>query len=234
MLHVVITEDSPFDRQVLRTGLEEYAAQKQLSLEITEFPDGRELLAQYPENADLIFLDIMMEGMDGLTAARQLRRRDEKVLLVFVTSMVQYAVQGYSVDATDFLVKPVSSTALRLCMDRLLKKLRQEEPLRLRFSNRGGDYQVLASEICYFESLNHRLIVHTPREAIPVDSSLAAAEQMVSGLPFFRCHVSFLVNLQYIDRISGNDVWVNGTPLLISRYRRKDFLEAWAAWLGAR
>ena len=55
---------------------------------------------------------------------------------------------------------------------------------------------------------------------------------MVKALPFFRCHVSYLVNLRYVDRVSGNDVWVNGDRLAISRYRRKDFLETWSAWIG--
>lgn len=54
---------------------------------------------------------------------------------------------------------------------------------------------------------------------------------MTAALPFFRRHVSYLVNLRYVDRISGNDVWVNGERLAISRYRRREFLEAWAAWL---
>lgn len=232
MLHVAITEDSAFDRQVLRACLEEYASEKKLGLRITEYAAGQDLIDRYPDDADLIFLDIMMDSMDGMTTARMIRRRDENVLIVFVTSMVQYAVQGYSVNAADFLVKPVNYTSLKLCLDRVLKRLDTVEPLRLRFSNREGDYRFAASEICYFESLNHKLIVHTTNQSVTVDSSLSAAEKMVEGLPFFRCHVSFLVNLRYVDRISGHDVWVNGDQLLISRYRRKDFLEAWSAWLG--
>ena len=232
MLSIALVEDTAFDRKVLRGCLEEYSRESGQALEIREYTDGSELLEAYPEDLDLIFMDIMMGDMDGLTTARMLRRRDEKVLLVFVTSMVQYAVQGYSVDAMDFLVKPVTYLSLKLCMDRACKRLQQEDPLRLTFSNREGTHSIPAAEITYIESLDHKVIVHTREASLPVDSSLAAAEKLVAALPFFRCHVSYLVNLRYVDRVSGYDVWVNGERLSISRYRRREFLEAWAAWLG--
>lgn len=104
--------------------------------------------------------------------------------------------------------------------------------MRLSFSNREGTHSIPAAEICYVESLDHKVIVHTAEKTLPVDTSLAAVEKMTAALPFFRRHVSYLVNLRYVDRISGNDVWVNGERLAISRYRRREFLEAWAAWLG--
>lgn len=232
MLSIAIVEDSAFDRKVLRDCLEEYGRESGQALAVAEFSDGSALLEHYPEKPDLIFMDIMMNCTDGLTTARMLRRRDEKVLLVFVTSMVQYAVQGYSVDAMDFLVKPISYLPLKLCLDRAVKRLRQDDPQRLSFSNREGTHSIPAADITYIESLNHKVIVHTRTDRLPVDISLAAAEEMTAALPFFRCHVSYLVNLRYVDRVSGSDVWVNGERLSISRYRRKEFLEAWAAWLS--
>ena len=232
MIRIAIVEDAAFDRQVLRDCLREYGQETGTELQITEFTGGSSFLEQYPDNLDLIFMDIMMDGMDGLTTARKLRRRDSRVLLVFVTSMVPYAVQGYSVDAMDFIVKPVTYTGLKLCMDRVVRRLNETAPVRLRFSNREGTHSVDAGEICYIESLEHKIIVHTVQGIIASDMSLATAEKMVNMLPFFRCHVSYLVNLRYVDRISGNDIWVNGDRLAISRYRRKEFLEAWSAWIG--
>ena len=232
MIRIAIVEDAAFDRQVLRDCLREYGQETGTELQITEFTGGTAFLEQNQEDLDLIFMDIMMDGLDGLTTARKLRRRDDKVLLVFVTSMLQYAVQGYSVDAMDFIVKPVTYTGLKLCMDRVVRRLNETTAVRLRFTNREGTHSVDAAEICYIESLEHKIVVHTVQGEIQSDMSLAAAEKMVKALPFFRCHVSYLVNLRYVDRVSGNDVWVNGDRLAISRYRRKDFLEAWSAWLG--
>ena len=232
MLHIALVEDTAFDRQVLRSCLEEYGRETGIGLEIKEFSSGKAFLDYLPESLDLIFMDIVMDEMDGLMVARQLRRRDEKVLLVFVTSMFQYAVQGYSVDAMDFLLKPVTPTAVKLCMDHAFKRLQQNTPVCLSFSNREGTHAIPATDIFYIEALQHRIFVHAKGRTLQVDSSLAAVEKMVTALPFFRCHASFLVNLAYVDRISGNRVWINGEELSISRYRRKDFLDAWAAYLG--
>ncbi len=232
MMHIAIVEDMAFDSKVLKDSLTEYARKNKVEFQITEFTDGSQLLTNYPEHLDLVFMDIMMGEMDGLTTARRLRRRDADVLLVFVTSMVQYAVQGYSVDAMDFLVKPVSYMGVRLCMDRVMKRLQRETTQKISFSNRDGIHSLSVSEICYFESLNHKVMVHTLEEKIPVDLSLAEAEKLVSSHPFFRCHASFLVNLQYIDQVKGNDVWVHGDRLAISRYRRKEFLDAWSQWMS--
>lgn len=232
MIRIAIVEDSAFDRQVLRDCLREYVQETGTELQVTEYTGGQAFLEQDAGQKDLVFMDIMMEGMDGLTTARLLRRRDDRVLLVFVTSMVQYAVQGYSVDAMDFIVKPVTYTGVKLCMDRAVRRLNDLSPLRLCFTNREGTHSVDASEVCYIESLEHKIVVHTTQGKIQSDMSLAAAEKMVKSMPFFRCHVSYLVNLRYVDRVSGNDVWVNGDRLAVSRYRRKEFIEAWSAWIG--
>ena len=232
MFSVAIVEDSAFDRKILRDCLERYTAETGTAFSVTEYGSGEEFLESCAEAPALVFMDIVMEELDGLSTARRMRLKNEKSLLIFVTSMMQYAVQGYSVDAMDFLIKPVSYPLFKLSMDRAQKKLRQESPARLSFSNREGEWSVPASEVCYIESLDHKIFVHTTEHSIPVDGSLAAMEKLTASLPFFRCHVSYLVNLAHVERVSGNDVWVHGERLSISRYRRREFLEAWTAWLG--
>ena len=232
VIHVAIVEDAAFDRKILRDCLAQYTAETGEAFDTTEYSSGEDFLSRCSGEPELIFMDIVMEELDGLSTARRLRLKNEKSLLIFVTSMLQYAVQGYSVDAMDFLVKPVSYPIFKLCLDRAVKKLRQDSPQRLSFSNREGSWSVPASEIFYIESLDHKIYVHTADRVLPVDGSLAAVEAMVAALPFFRCHVSYLVNLAYVERVSGNDVWVHGERLAISRYRRREFLDAWSAWLG--
>ena len=232
MILVAIVEDTAFDRKVLRDCLKQYEAETGAAFQVWEYADGQAFLDQCPQAPDLIFMDIVMGQLDGMSTARKLRLQNEKSMLIFVTSMLQYAVQGYSVDATDFLVKPLSYPIFKLCMDRAVKKLRQDAPARLSFSNREGSFAIPAAELCYVESLDHKVFLHTMEKTIPVDTSLAAVEKLVATLPFFRCHVSYLVNLAHVERISGNDVWVHGDRLAISRYRRTEFLDAWSAWLG--
>ena len=232
MITLALVEDTAFDRRMLRDCIDQYSMETGTSFTITEYNNGRDFLDHCHDAPDLIFMDIVMDEMDGMSTARKLRQTNDSSLLVFVTSMLQYAVQGYSVDAMDFLVKPVSYPLFKLCMDRVVKKLQQNAPALLRFSNRDGSWSIPAAEISYIESLDHKIYVHTKDRMLPVDGTLAAMEKQVASLPFFRCHVSYLVNLAFVERISGNDVWVNGERLSISRYRRKDFLDAWSAYVG--
>ena len=229
-----IVEDMAFDRKILQDLLHQYGEETGAAFRVREYESGESFLSAGEEDPpDLIFMDIMMKEKDGMTTARQLRRDNDQSLLIFVTSMVQYAVQGYSVDATDFLVKPLNYPVFKLCMDRVMRKLRLNGKDLLSFSNREGTWTVPVRDICYIESLDHKVYVHTIDRVLTVDSSLAALEKQCAGLSFFRCHVSYLVNLAFVERISGNDVWVNGDRLSISRYRRRDFLDAWSAYIGA-
>lgn len=232
MYHIAIVEDSAFDRKQLTEFLQKYEKETGENFQIDLFSDGDELIKNYPSGLDILFLDIMMERMDGLKTARLVRRMDDRVILFFVTSMVQYAIQGYRVDAMDFLVKPVSYMGLKVRMDRARLRLRKRETLCLEIRSTDGLRSVSAADICYLETCNHRVVIHTKTEAIPANCSLRSLEQELVGMPFFRCHTSFLVNLNYVDKIQGNDVWVGGEKLFVSRYRRKDFLDAWAAFLG--
>lgn len=232
MLRIAVVEDAPFDQKMLVDCLQEYEAETGTKMQILVYSGGEKLLEQYPEHLDILFMDIMMGDMDGLKTARLVRRQDDKVILIFVTSMIQYAIQGYSVDAMDFIVKPVSYTGIKLRMDRALCRLQQSAPAHVEITGQDGTYQVDARDICYIETFNHKVIVHTKTQVIPANASLHFFEKQLEKLPFFRCHTSFLVNLSYVDKIQGNDIWVNGQLLSISRYRRKEFLEAWSAYLG--
>jgi DNA-binding LytR/AlgR family response regulator len=232
MVHVAIVEDSAFDQKILVDCLKEYESETGTKMQITVYSSGEKLVEHYPKQLDILFMDIMMGEMDGLRTARLVRRQDEKVILIFVTSMIQYAIQGYGVDAMDFVVKPVSYTGIKIRMDRALYKLQQAAPIHLEIVNADGIYQVNANDICYLETFNHKVIVHTKDQVIPANASLRSFEKALEKLPFFRCHTSFLVNLQYVDKIQGNNIWINGQLLSISRYRRKEFLEAWSTYLG--
>lgn len=232
MYRIAIVEDSAFDRKHLTEFLRRYEKETGETFAIDFFSDGDELIKNYPSELDILFLDIMMERMDGLKTARIVRRMDDRVILFFVTSMVHYATQGYSVDALDFLVKPISYMGLKVRMDRARLRLQKKASFCLEIHNSEGIRSVSVNDICYLETCNHRVVVHTKTETIPANCSLRSLEQQLASMPFFRCHTSFLINLNYVDKIQGNDVWVNGEKLFVSRYRRKDFLDAWAAFLG--
>ena len=94
MIRVAIAEDMEFEREALLRHLRRYEQERGEAFSCTVFENGEELLRGYGEGFDLLLLDVAMPRVDGLTAARRIRRQDEKVVILFITSMVQYAVQG--------------------------------------------------------------------------------------------------------------------------------------------
>lgn len=231
MYKVAIVEDIAFERKTLFEYLRRYEEKEQISFQIYTFQDGAELISNYPEGLDILLMDIGMEHVDGIKAARLVRRKDERVVLIFVSSMVQYGIQGYSVDAMDFIVKPVSYMGLKMRLDRALLRLNKNSSKRIQVRSEDTLFQLDISDIYFVETYNHKVIVHTKDRALPVNVSMHVLEEELKGFPFFRCHNSFLVHLKYIDKIQENDIWINGQVLSISRYRRKEFLEAWASYI---
>ena len=107
-MKIAVVEDEREYREVLKEYLSRYEEQKNLTFEVIEFTNAISFLENYAPVYDVVFMDIRMKYMDGMTAAHKLREADPNAVLVFVTSLTQYAVEGYSVDATDYIVKPVS------------------------------------------------------------------------------------------------------------------------------
>ena len=106
MFKVLIVEDTPAEADVLRGFLARYAAEKRLELNVETLGSALEFI-EARRAADLVLMDIDMPGINGMEAAQIMRGYDAQTPLIFVTNLAQYAVRGYSVDALDFVVKPV-------------------------------------------------------------------------------------------------------------------------------
>ncbi len=177
-------------------------------------------------------MDIEMPGMDGMAAARKLRERDEDMCLIFVTKLFQYAIEGYSVRAMDFLVKPVTPEKLAPKLERALQTIDRRR--RTRIAVQAGEMTkwLDTAEILYVEVMNHTLYYHMKEESFSAYGTIKESEQKLAPLGFARCSNSFLVNLRYVDAISGSEVLIGGDRLPIGRTKRREFLQRMAEFAG--
>ena len=107
MFRIGIAEDDPSFQKTISEYIERYQKEKNIDIQASFFQDGNELVFKYEPIYDVLLLDIEMPKMNGMDAAREIRKRDQRVLIIFITNMAQYAINGYEVGALDFVLKPI-------------------------------------------------------------------------------------------------------------------------------
>lgn len=208
----------------LSVCLSEYMKQKKCACQISLFPTGRALL-QWQEPFDVLFLDIRMERPDGMETAKRLRARGFRGLLIFITVLRDTVFEAFTVNACDYLLKPVSEQKFRQTMDRVFQALQQEENILIQ---KGCDVQVVPSaDILYGEVIGRKIYLHcTDNRIIDYYNRLELLEQRLPRR-FFRCHRSYLINLSQVRGYSkGTVTLADGSCVPVSRARREALLQA--------
>lgn len=225
-MNVAIVEDETEAAEALVRCLRRYEKESGEAFEIAVFSNAITFLEGYRAVYDLVFMDIKMPYMDGMTAAEKLRETDGAVNLIFVTNLMQYAVQGYRVEAADFIVKPVDYCGLKLALVRVRDRLEKSGNSRsLLISVSGRKTRILTDSILYVEVLRHDLTYHTQMGIFRTYGSLSEAKKQLTLEDGFSCISScYLVNMRYVREVDGRDVRVGEEILQASFRMQKPFV----------
>ena len=234
MLKIAIVEDERECQEALIEQLRKYEKEKNDAFMVRIFKDGIDILDDYSADYDLIFLDIHMKYQDGMTTAKKIREVDADTQIVFITALAQYAIEGYKVNALDFILKPVVYEQLAMTMDKVLavtSKYRKEKLLLV--ADGESRCKISTEDIHYIEVVNHDMFFYTKekvysRHGIP----LKTMADELADCYFVKSGQSQLVNLKYVDEVKKDTVYVEGTQIFLSRSRKKEFLEALADYVG--
>lgn len=232
MLRVAVAEDNESYRHQLESYLTRYSREHEVELECVCFSDGLQLVRDYQPEYDIVLLDIMMPDLDGMTAAEQIRQVDEKVVLIFITQMAQYAIQGYSVGALDYLLKPVYYETFDLKFTRAVNRVRSRAGGQINLILPSGIKRLRTQDIYYVEIQNHMLHYYTREGEFSLRGTLAAVEKELGSYHFARCSNWYLVNLAHVSEVNKDVVTVAGSQLSISRRQRATFLSAVTNYVG--
>ena len=226
MFRAAIVEDSDSDRELLESYLE-----KSGGFIVSKFSSAVDFLTGYQPVYDLVFMDIEMPCIDGMSAARRLRKVDDAVALVFVTNLARYAINGYEVDALDYVLKPLGYEAFSLKIRKILNYFNSVPGQSILLSFRGQYKRLPVSDIYYVEICAHNVIFHTVNGQEQSYGTLKEIKDVLSGKGFSLCNRCYLVNLRHVKGINGYSVTVGDEELQISRLQKKDFSDAFKAFV---
>lgn len=232
MVRIAVVEDDSVSAELLVKYLHRYEREKETQFEISFYTDGMNFISDYQADLDIIFMDIEMPYMDGMTAARKLREMDESVCLIFVTNMAKYAIKGYEVAALDFMVKPVKYFNFTMKLERALRQRKNNQRAEVKLPIEEGKRRLTVSDILYVEVSNHTLIYHTTEGKVQLRGTITGAEAELGEKNFARSSNSFLINLAKVTAVGKNFVKVGSEELSLSRSKKEDFMKKLTNFLG--
>ena len=232
MIRVAIVEDDAEVQGVLQEYVRRYTRQYGTEFEVTVFADGMDILEDYRAVYDIIFLDVEMKHLDGMTTAERIRQMDADVILIFITNMAQYAIRGYSVGALDYVLKPVPYFAFSQQLLKAVARLEKRAKHYLTVPVEGGLRRLDTASIYYLESEGHRVHFYTDEGDFSAPGALKAFEEKLADCPFARCNSGYLVNLAQVRELRQSTVQVGPCELQVSRPKRKAFLAALTDYIG--
>ena len=223
MFRVAICDDSPADLQILHRYLDEF--KNAVPLEIVSYGDGKELADDYKEKNtfDLIILDMMMEPLNGIETARRIRKTDPDVTLLIVTATVEYAIEGYTVNASRYIVKPIEKNEFFRTLHNICALLEKRKEHIFSFPSINGFTRLKLDDIYYFESQLRQIRVVSSLGAYTYTGKISQIEEQTKEHGFIRIHKSFIANMHHIHNIFKDSVTMDNKDVLpLSKHKHKE------------
>lgn len=206
MIKLAFCDDEISELNEICIFLNQYRVERNQEIEYTAFQSPIELLAEIERGVrfDILILDILMPGETGIETAEEIRRYDNNVKIIFLTSSSEYAVQSYKVGAYFYQLKPVLKESFFDIMDSAISTCEKEKADSLILHCKNGITRVELRHLEYCEVIHHTLWIHLTNGKIleSIGSMDALCRQLEPYENFFRPHRSYLVNLEHVKNIS--------------------------------
>ena len=203
-MKVVICEDEQYWMDALKASILRWTMLKKIELHFSSFASPKELLNYLfisPNDIDVLFLDISLgeKVIDGMTLAKNIRKMQNSVPIIFVTIDSYRAAEGYLVDAMGFLVKPINDYRLGIFLNRIIKKQKNRKMVNI--ISEGRMTKIYQDHIIYVEIIDHTVIVHTLQGNVNFRSTLNEIFMTLDKEEFIQCHRSYIIAINKIESI---------------------------------
>ena len=231
-MKIAICDDNRQELSHILSLLDNYQAKQNLAFTICPFHNSRDLADTLSGTRyDLFLLDIIMPDITGLELARKIRSFDKSADIIFLTTSPEYAVESYTVKATNYLMKPIVPERFYETLDEIQKIREQEQGRSLVLKSSIGVHKIPLNQLMYVEAQGRKVLYYLANgeQVTCTDRFSAVCDQLLQNPEFILTHRSFLVNMNYIRLIGTADMQLqNGTVLPLAQRRlteiRKHYL----------
>lgn len=232
-MRIAVVDDSKEDAGCITAYLERYEKEHNQKFHTKVYYASFDFLEEYHGDYDVIFLDIEMPGSNGLEVAREIREKDQSVGIIFITSLAQYAIDGYEVQAIDFMVKPVGYYNFSMKLEKAFRFIETHKEQDVLISNKDGIIRIAASDILYIEKDRDYLLFYTRHGCFKTRGSMKEIKDKLQSLPFAECSSGCLINLNYVRRVGKDSVILTSDQELpLSRRLKKLFAQDYIRFMG--
>ena len=225
MLSIAVCDDEIIACSNMAARIRNIMEQMKAPCLIHQFNSGQELL-QAPERFDMVFLDIIMRDLDGMSAAQLLRTKSPDTILIFISSSREYVFDAYDVEAFQYLLKPIDVGKLRRVLQKAVSKTETHSSEYMVISIERQKKKLYLDDICYFEIRGRKIDIHKTDDILTYYEQIGILEKNLQGKGFFRCHKSYLINLRHVDTYNRQEVTLdNGEKIMIAKRRYDGFIK---------
>ena len=225
MLSIAVCDDEVIECCNMEKRIKRVMEEMKIPCIIRQFRSGGELL-QTLESFDIVFLDIIMQEMDGMKTAQLFRRKAFDKILIFVSSSREYVFEAYDVEAFQYLLKPVEDRKLKSVLQKAVQKTERRSQEFIIVSRERKKKKLFLDDIYYFEIQGRIVDAHGPEGIFTYYEQIGELENKLRDKGFFRCHKSYLINLKYVAGLNRQAVILeNGERIVIAKRRYEEFCQ---------
>ena len=227
MIKFAICEDEMIQAEINKDYIKRWANKNNIECRIDIFQSAERFLFnwEYEEVHDVIILDIQMGDMSGIELAKKIRARDSEVIIIFITGIDEYVFEGYSVEALNYLLKPINEEKIFNVLDKVKEKIKKciKNKKNLILSKGKNIFKIDHDDIFYIIAFDHYIDIHTKMDIYTFNRKISEIEKLLPKDHFVRCHRSYIVNIKYVKNINKNSlVLENQIKIPISKTRMND------------
>lgn len=235
MIKIAICDDQDIFREIMQEKISTVCRNDGIEIEIDCYKSGNDLIKNLKKDNfvyDILFLDILMNGIDGIETAKEIRKFDSRIQIILCTSSKDYILEGYEVEAIGYFLKDEDDDRLLKIFKRALKKTNRIYEEYVLLNLKSSIRTVYLKDIEFIEVTNRTLSVHTKNEIIEFNGKMQEMIDKLKDKNFIQTHRSYLVNISKIKDITQSTIILkSGKEILLSRLRSKVVREAYLEYI---